>query len=196
MIADPGAQTIRQNDLMLPDVWRTNVQGVGDWIAQQRAISAQRGLWNDATGLPTQAGVVDATGQVAQGILMGSTAPRPVVSIHPNGTIMADGVGVGRVRFEHGDQMTRIGDIEINPSFRNQGIGSSAIQQIQQEAAARGNPVVLSTDAFRGKEAQADQRRLYERLGFTPNRGPNAVSERIGKSRITEELVWRAPDSQ
>ena len=57
------------------DAWQFNTQAAGDWIDRQRAISAERGLWDDATGLPTPAGVVDAAGQTAQGIMMGSTAP-------------------------------------------------------------------------------------------------------------------------
>jgi hypothetical protein len=67
------------------------------------------------------------------------------------------------------------------------------IRQIQDEAAARGNPVVLSTDAFRGPRAQADQLRLYQRLGFEPNTGPGQVSERIGGRKVAEDLVWQPP---
>jgi len=166
------------------------------WLDAQQKISEQRGLWTGGQvwegGHPTVAGVADAAQQYGDTLLMGTTAPR-AVSIHPSGTIVSDGVNVGRVKFEHGDQSTRIANIEVDPSFQNQGIGSDVIRQIQEEAAARGNPVVLTTDAMRGKEAQANQRRLYERLGFTPNRGADAVSERIGKRRVTEELVWRPP---
>lgn len=67
----------QQNGLgpTLADAWTQNAQAAQQWIEHQRAISAARGLWNDQTGLPTGAGVVDAGQQYAQGILMGSTAP-------------------------------------------------------------------------------------------------------------------------
>jgi GNAT superfamily N-acetyltransferase len=117
------------------------------------------------------------------------------VSVLPDGTISAGGNSVGRVKYNHSDQMTRIADIQVDPSYQNQGIGTAAIKQIQDEAAARGNPVVLSTDAFRGKQAQADQLRLYQRLGFSPNTGPDAVSERIGGKKVAEQLVWRPPEA-
>jgi len=64
------------------DAWQFNTQAAGDWIDKQRAISAERGLWDDATGLPTAAGVVDAAGQTAQGIMMGSTAPKGIRAYH------------------------------------------------------------------------------------------------------------------
>ena len=47
-----------------------------DWLAQQRAISAQRGLWDDAAGRPTAAGVVDAAQQYGNALMMGTTAPK------------------------------------------------------------------------------------------------------------------------
>src|SRR6476660_8047942 len=55
------------------DAWDYNTDAVGNAIAAQRAISEQRGLW--ANGAPTQAGVMDAAGQLGQSLLMGSTAP-------------------------------------------------------------------------------------------------------------------------
>lgn len=131
---------------------------------------------------PPSRGLINATGE----------APGPV-SILKDGTILSGETPVGRVKYDHGDASTRIGDIAINPSMQNQGIGSQVIRQIQDEAAARGNPVVLSTDAFRGPRAQADQLRLYDRLGFQPNTGPGQVSERIGGRKVAEDLVWQPP---
>jgi GNAT superfamily N-acetyltransferase len=143
------------------------------------ALASRRGLANPP---PPSRGLINATGE----------APGPV-SILKDGTILSGETPVGRVKYDHGDASTRIGDIAINPSMQNQGIGSQVIRQIQDEAAARGNPVVLSTDAFRGPQAQADQLRLYQRLGFEPNTGPGQVSERIGGRKIAEDLVWQPP---
>ena len=125
--------------------------------------------------------------------LINAAAVPPEVSVLNDGTILSGETPVGRVKYDHGDQSTRIGDIQINPGMQNQGIGSAVIRQIQDEAAARGNPVVLSTDAFRGPQAQADQLRLYDRLGFQPNTGPGQVSERIGGRKVAEDLVWQPP---
>jgi hypothetical protein len=57
----------------LADAWSYNTQAAQDWINQQRAISAQQGLWGPQ-GI-TPAGVVNAAQQTAQGIMMGTTAP-------------------------------------------------------------------------------------------------------------------------
>ena len=143
------------------------------------ALASRRGLANPP---PPSRGIINA-----------AAAPPGEVSVLNDGTILSGETPVGRVKYDHGDQSTRIGDIQINPGMRNQGIGSAVIRQIQDEAAARGNPVVLSTDAFRGPQAQADQLRLYDRLGFQPNTGPGQVSERIGGRKVAEDLVWQPP---
>jgi GNAT superfamily N-acetyltransferase len=152
---------------------------------------------NPATGAFTPEGMQRARDVTDTAMAMGGVGPfgGRGVSVLPDGTISAGGNSVGRVKYNHGDQMTRIADIQVDPSYQNQGIGTAAIKQIQDEAAARGNPVVLSTDAFRGKQAQADQLRLYQRLGFSPNTGPDAVSERIGGKKVAEQLVWRPPEA-
>jgi hypothetical protein len=70
---------IEPNALLRPptqaDAWSQNTGAVGDWMAQQRAISAERGLWNDETGLPTQAGVLDAARQASMNLLLSTSAP-------------------------------------------------------------------------------------------------------------------------
>jgi ribosomal protein S18 acetylase RimI-like enzyme len=114
-----------------------------------------------------------------------------VVNILGDGTIHADGEEVGRIKLDQTGGASRIANVEIWPSYRNQGLGSEVIRQVQERAAADGLPVVLTTDAMRGKAAQVAQRRLYERLGFGPNVGPDAVRERIGKRWVAEEMVWR-----
>jgi hypothetical protein len=53
----------------------TGVDRLTQWLSEQRAKSAKMGLWNDATGLPTGAGLVDAAGQYGNALLMGTTAP-------------------------------------------------------------------------------------------------------------------------
>jgi phage-related protein (TIGR01555 family) len=111
-------------------------------------------------------------------------------SVGAGGEIMHQGEKVGRVKLDKSGPAYRIADIEISGSHQGKGIGSSVIKAIQAEARKAGKAVVLSTDAMRGKIAQQGQRRLYSRLGFVPNTGPNRVTEKVGKKTIAEELVW------
>ena len=71
------------NLLLPPDSGApTQAQGVTQagsalwqWLQGQRAQSRQMGLLDPATGLPTQAGAVDAARQYANALMMGTTAP-------------------------------------------------------------------------------------------------------------------------
>jgi hypothetical protein len=63
---DPG-------QVSLSDAWTANTRALGDEIAQQRQISADRGLW--ANGAPTPAGWIDAANQTGNALLMGTTTP-------------------------------------------------------------------------------------------------------------------------
>jgi hypothetical protein len=65
-----------QNVLAPRPTWADAYDANAAWLAQQRAISSQRGLWDDATGRPTTAGVLDAAQQYGNSLLMGTTAPR------------------------------------------------------------------------------------------------------------------------
>lgn len=107
--------------------------------------------------------------------------------ITPDGRITVNGNDVGYVKVEDEGTALRIADIEVKD--KRKGIGSSVIKQVISQAEAQGKPVVLSTDAMRGKEAVRLQRQLYERLGFKPNKGPDAVTYKVGKKAIREELV-------
>ena len=53
-------------------------QTVSDYLAKQRAQSAEMGLWDDQAGRPTAKGLLDAAQQTAQGVMMGTTAPGEV----------------------------------------------------------------------------------------------------------------------
>ena len=69
---DP-ANPLAQGAPSLADAWSFNAQAAQDWVNQQRAISAQRGLW-DEQGM-TRAGAVDAAGQLANMLAMATSAP-------------------------------------------------------------------------------------------------------------------------
>ena len=53
-------------------------QQAWQWLQDQRAESTRQGLLDPDTGLPTQAGLVDAARQTAEGVMMGTTAPGDV----------------------------------------------------------------------------------------------------------------------
>jgi hypothetical protein len=82
-ITDPNADS--DNPLARASAWAdpvdtgaalgTSVDRLGQWLSEQRAKSAKMGLWNEATGLPTAAGVVNAAQQYGNAMMMGTTAP-------------------------------------------------------------------------------------------------------------------------
>jgi hypothetical protein len=60
----------------------STAQMVADWSAEQKRKSAEMGLWNPETGLPTGAGVADIANQYATALVMGTGAPKPVRAYH------------------------------------------------------------------------------------------------------------------
>jgi hypothetical protein len=61
-----------------------NVGAAGDFISQQRARSAQMGLYDPGTGLPTQAGLARAAGQYGNTLLMSVKGPN---ALAPSATL-------------------------------------------------------------------------------------------------------------
>jgi len=68
-------------------------------------------------------------------------------------------------------------DISILPLFRNQGIGTSLLQNLQQESTQLRKPIILNV--MKGNPAS----RLYERLGFSY----------IGATNTTDTMDLYAP---
>lgn len=64
----------QQPALSSADALQQTGRSLGDWIQNQRDQSAQMGLWNDQTGLPTQAGISDAAKQMAMNMQSGIRA--------------------------------------------------------------------------------------------------------------------------
>jgi hypothetical protein len=92
-----------QNALAPRPTWAGAYDYAADWLAQQRAISSQRGLWDDAAGRPTAAGVVDAAQQYGNALMMGTTAPRASLLENP---AFAGWFGKSRVANEAGEPLT------------------------------------------------------------------------------------------
>jgi len=74
-----GLLRIAQPDPNQPDVgtgFGQLYQTASDYLAAQRAKSAQMGLWDDASGGPTSKGLLDAASQYGNALLAGTIAPR------------------------------------------------------------------------------------------------------------------------
>ena len=74
--------------------------------------------------------------------------------------IVVDSQPAGRLYVARWPSEIRIVDIALLPEYRNQGIGSRLIGDIQAEGAAVGQAVTIHVERFN------PARHLYERLGF------------------------------
>ena len=104
--------------------------------------------------------------------------------------ILREGKEVGYLKLDETPAAIRIADIEVSAAERNKGIGSEAIRGVMDQAKEAGKPVVLSSDAMRGKREQKMQRALYERLGFVKNK-------KLKTDGVKEEYIWepKAPQA-
>ena len=78
--------------------------------------------------------------------------------------IELDGVPVGRLYTDRRADEIRILDIALLPEYRNRGIGSRHLRDIQEEARQSGQPVRIHVEVFN------PARSLYDRMGFLPVR--------------------------
>jgi GNAT superfamily N-acetyltransferase len=83
---------------------------------------------------------------------------------------------IGRLILEHSEDQLLIMDISILPEFRNTGIGTGIIRNLQAEAAKSSLPLVLRVEFFNPVI------RLYARLGFVETRKVNDVYH---------EMIWK-----
>lgn len=83
------------------------------------------------------------------------------------------GVRIGRIILNESPQEIRLIDISLLPEYRNAGIGTAFLKELQKRAETHGKPVRLQV--IRSNPAVS----LYERLGFYPveNQEPYAVME-------------------
>jgi len=73
-----------------------------------------------------------------------------------------NGQSVGRLYVDRWEREIRIMDMAILPGYRNAGIGSRLLGQLQSEAGAAGKTLSIHV------ERMNPALRLYERLGFRP----------------------------
>jgi len=74
--------------------------------------------------------------------------------------ILADGVPVGRLYVDRGEDAIALIDISLLAPYRGRGIGTLLLRALQDEAAAGGRPVSLHV------ACDNPALRLYQRLGF------------------------------
>jgi GNAT superfamily N-acetyltransferase len=74
--------------------------------------------------------------------------------------IQADGVDIGMLKVEERADCVYLGDLQIQQSYRNRGIGTSLINEVIRSAVIVNKPVRLRV--LNGNPAK----RLYIRLGF------------------------------
>ncbi len=90
--------------------------------------------------------------------------------------IRRDDVPIGRMIINRSSEEILLMDIALLPEYRNAGIGTALIQELQGEAARTHRAVRLHVETFN------PALRLYERLGFHP----------IAESGIYLEMEWTA----
>jgi ribosomal protein S18 acetylase RimI-like enzyme len=82
---------------------------------------------------------------------------------------------IGRIIVDRSSEEIFLVDIALLPEYRNAGIGTRLILDLQNEAQIKGQPIYLWVEVFNPAQ------RLYERLGFT----------KIGMDGIYFKMVWR-----
>lgn len=88
------------------------------------------------------------------------------------------GQPIGRLYVDRWPNEIRIVDIALLPPYRNQGLGSHLLCQIQAEAQAIGKTVSIHVEKYNPAY------QLYSRLGFT----------KIGETGVYDLLAWK-PDA-
>lgn len=74
--------------------------------------------------------------------------------------IERDGWPVGRLYVDHWEKEIRIVDITLLPEFRDSGIGTKLLRELQDEARRAGKSLTIHVERFNRALA------LYQRLGF------------------------------
>jgi GNAT superfamily N-acetyltransferase len=143
---------LRSGAPTLADAYSYNAHALADWVAAQRAVSAERGLWDEAKGAPTAAGARDAAMQVAQGVALASTAPGEVPKPSPfkigepemlnyqhgqkDLIVRAhDSAGnqIGSLNYSEYGGVPQIDYINVDPSMQRHGVGSALVNRVAED---------------------------------------------------------------
>ena len=94
-----------------------------------------------------------------------------------NRIILLDSCAIGRVLVDRNETAILLVDIALLTNYRNAGIGSRVIKDLQNESVASGKPIKLHVSE------SSPALRLYERLGFYT----------IGTDAAYSEMIWTPP---
>jgi ribosomal protein S18 acetylase RimI-like enzyme len=94
--------------------------------------------------------------------------------------IRRDASAIGRLIINRTDNEILLMDIALLPEYRNAGIGTQLIHDLQAEAMLAGKLMRLHVETFN------PALRLYQRLGFTP----------VAESGFYLEMEWQSPHGE
>ncbi len=94
--------------------------------------------------------------------------------------ILREGVPIGRLIVQRGENALQLMDIALLPEFRGAGTGTAVLRDLMAQARQAGLPLVLHVENFN------PARRLYERLGFRV----------CAESSIYLEMEWRPEEDE
>ena len=176
----------------LADAWQFNTTLANNWQATQRQRSYDMGLADPATGLPTQAGVVNAAQQYGNALMMGSVAPEaPKFDWSPGGGTKT--AQLGKTEITYG--IDRTGDtgevilVKTPAADRGQGEARRAMQRFLAHADTQGTTFFLNADPMDKGVSKSGLDRFYRSLGFVKNMGKRK------DFRSTAEYVRQPPDA-
>jgi hypothetical protein len=173
---DPN-NPLTQGAPTLADAWQFNANAAQDWVNQQRAQSAQMGLWGP--GGITSAGARAAGGQMANMLALATTAPgKAIYELNP---YSAETMGLPPNLT--GPEKAAINTYSRGSDYLNLNQGADAEAQRQQLDSAIGKSrLSTGTELYRGFGIpKADFDKNFQ-VGATVKAGPAYVSTSTDKA--------------
>lgn len=87
------------------DAYGSTKATLSAWLAKQQGQSSSAGLWDDATGLPTRTGLINALGQYSAALAAGTSAPGSAGAALAKGGIEAQVANLKMSRWGRDNQM-------------------------------------------------------------------------------------------
>lgn len=116
----------------------------------------------------------------AQARHYGQQRPRATCHLILDGNEATHSRPVGRLWVDRGADTLHVLDITLLPEARGQGLGGLLLRELMAEAQQRGTPLTISV------ELHNPARKLYERLGFTPQGEAQGIYQRMAWQAATQ----------
>jgi hypothetical protein len=178
------------------DAFDATSKAYGDWVAKERADGVAKGLIDPQTGWPTKAGLEDASRQLAQSVLLGTSAPEfkgPALiafhgSPHSFDTFDASKIGTGEGAQAYGHGLYFADNEAVARGYRDaltrgQGVAGSA-------ATMDYAPGVLASLQKNSPGLISDAERAFD-LGAR-NLPQDASPEDLGNAAIAHLQNWQS----